>query len=237
MSAGGRAGDEPPPWSWTRLKRAVEPRLLVVLLLLSAAVFGFAQIADEVIEGDTRAFDERVLLALRTPGDPSNPIGPPWVEELARDVTGLGGVWLLGFFTLVAAGYLFLAERPRAAGVLLLANAGGFGLSFLLKSGFDRPRPSLVPHETIVYTTSFPSGHAMISAVVYLTLAAMLSKVQTRRRLRVYIMGVACLMTVAIGSSRVYLGVHYPTDVLAGWTAGSAWALLAWLLLRRLEDG
>ncbi len=236
MSAGDKAGDGPPLWSWARLKRAVEPRLLVVLLLLSAAVYGFGEIADEVIEGDTRAFDERVLLALRTPGDPSNPIGPEWVEELARDVTGLGGVWLLGFFTLVAAGYLFLADRPRAGGLLLLANAGGFGLSFLLKSGFDRPRPSLVPHETVVYTTSFPSGHAMISAVVYLTLAAMLSGVQTRARLRVYVMGVACLMTVAIGSSRIYLGVHYPTDVIAGWTAGSAWALVAWLLLRRLED-
>jgi undecaprenyl-diphosphatase len=101
-------------------------------------------------------------------------------------------------------------------------------LSTLLKMGFDRPRPDLVPHGALVYTASFPSGHATLSAVVYLTLGALLARVQPRLVLKLYLLGLAILLTVMVGVSRVYLGVHWPTDVLAGWAVGAAWALLCW---------
>ena len=107
-------------------------------------------------------------------------------------------------------------------------SAAACSLSTLLKIGFDRPRPDLVPHEAIVYTASFPSGHAMLAAVVYLTLGALLARVQPRRLLKLYLLGLAILLTVAVGASRVYLGVHWPTDVVAGWAVGAAWALLCW---------
>lgn len=218
-----------------QVRHAVEVPLLLVVLAVSAAVWGFVELAGEVVEGDTTAFDDRILLTLRTPGDLADPIGPHWIEETARDVTGLGGVWILLGIVVVTAGYFLLARRWRVALMVVLANAGGTALTFGLKHGFDRPRPELVPHETVVYTTSFPSGHAMMSAIVYLTLGTMIARVQPTRGLKVYVIGIACLLTLLIGTSRIYLGVHYPTDVLAGWMGGAAWALLCRLLLSRFE--
>lgn len=218
-----------------RLRKWVERRLTRGVLLIGAAIWGFIALADEVIEGDTNAFDEAVLLALRNPADLGDPIGPGWFEEMARDITALGGVGILVLVVLIVAGYLALARRPRLALAIVVANAGGLALSSTLKLAFDRPRPSLVPAETVVYTASFPSGHAMLSALVYLTLAVLLSDAQPSRTLKVYVVGVAVLLTLLIGMSRVYLGVHYPTDIVAGWVAGAAWALLARLALSWLQ--
>ena len=183
----------------------------------------------------SRDFDTALLLALRSPADPSDPLGPPWMEELGRDVTAFGGIGVLTGISLAAAGFLWLQGNRRSMALLLVSVGGGMAASTLFKHGFDRPRPALVPHETVVYTASFPSGHAMLAAVTYLTLAAMLARVQPNRTLKLYILNLAVTLTVLVGASRVYLGVHWPTDVLGGWTAGAAWALGCWLVALALE--
>ena len=217
-----------------RAGAAVEPRMLAVILALAACCWLFVSLADEVGEGETHALDSRILLALRAPGDPSDPIGPGWVEELGRDITAFGGIGILAFVTLAVAGYLWLSGRRRSMALLLAAVCGGQLITSLAKRGFDRPRPDLVPHEMLVYTASFPSGHAMMAAVTYLTLGAMLARVQPGRALKAYVMAVAILIALAVGVSRVYLGVHWPTDVLAGWAAGAGWALGCWSVARWL---
>jgi undecaprenyl-diphosphatase len=216
---------------------AREVETLAALLIAAGAVWLFAELADDVLEGDTTTVDERVLLLLRTPNDTADPIGPPWLEDLVRDLTSLGGVAVLAMLTLASAGFLVLQRKSALAAYLLAAVAGGTVVSTLLKLGFDRDRPSadLVAHGQIVYTSSFPSGHSMLSAVVYLTLGALLASAQENLRLRAYVIALAVFLAVLVGASRVYLGVHWPTDVVAGWTAGAAWALLCWALAERVR--
>ena len=214
---------------------AREAGTLAALLLAAAGVWMFVELADEVFEGETTSIDERLLLALRVPNDTADPVGPSWVEDIARDVTGLGGAGILTLLTFASAGFLVIQRRAHLAAYLLAAVASGTIVSTLLKFGFDRPRPDLVPHGQIVYTSSFPSGHSMLSAVVFLTLGALLASGQTDVRLRVYLISLAAFLTVLIGVSRVYLGVHWPTDVLAGWTVGAAWAMFCWALAERLR--
>lgn len=203
--------------------------VLAIALLLLGAVWGFFEIADEVRDGDTHQFDEAVLLSMRNPADLADPIGPGWVEEIGRDFTALGGIAVLVMIVLTISGFLLLQRKHGAALWLLLATGSGMALSTALKMGFDRPRPDLVPHGSIVYTASFPSGHSLMAAVVYLTIGTLLVRVLRRRSLKIYVLAVAMLLTLLVGISRVYLGVHWPTDVLAGWTVGAAWALLFWL--------
>lgn len=218
----------------TALRARVELSTLALLGLLAGAVWGFAELADEVLEGETRAFDRAVVEALRTPGDRADPWGPLWLEETARDVTALGGVAVLTIVVLAAALYLTLAGSRRSALFVVAAVASGMVASFLLKDLFDRPRPDLVPHLTPVATSSFPSGHSMMSALTYLTLGALLARRQAQRRLKLYVLGVAAALALGVGATRIYLGVHYPTDVLAGWTAGAAWAIGSLTLARWL---
>jgi undecaprenyl-diphosphatase len=208
------------------------------LLSLSACGFfawAFVELADGVVEGDTHAFDSQLLLALRDPQNPANPLGPSWLEESARDITGLGGYAILTMLTLATVAYLLMAGTRAAALLVLVAIVGGTLLSTGLKFGFERPRPDLVPHATRVYTASFPSGHAMLSAVTFLTLGALLARVEKSRRTRAFIMGLAILITLMVGVSRVYLGVHWPSDVLAGWSVGAAWASLCWFAALQLQ--
>ncbi|MBJ6127095.1 phosphatase PAP2 family protein [Microvirga sp. BT325] len=211
-----------------RLGRLEWP-ILVSMLVLAGAVWGFAELADAVVEGDTHAFDRMVLLALHSETDLADPLGPEWLEEMMRDFTALGGVGVLTLLTAAAAGYLLLTGKSRAALALVLSIGGGILLSSLVKTGFDRPRPDLVSHGSYVYTASFPSGHSMMAAVVYLTLGALIARVRPSRRVKAYVLSIAVLVTVLVGISRVYLGVHWPTDVLGGWATGAAWALLCWL--------
>jgi undecaprenyl-diphosphatase len=208
---------------------------LVILGSLSFGVWAFVALADEVMEGDSRAADRMILLWFRTAGDLSDPVGPGWMEEMVRDFTALGGIGVLSLATAGVVGFLLLAGKHRTGLFVLGAVASGLALSFALKYGFDRPRPDLVPHGSVVYTSSFPSGHSMLSALTYLTLGALLAWQQHKWKLKAYVLGVAVLLTLLIGVSRVYLGVHWPTDVLAGWTAGIAWALAWWLLARVLQ--
>jgi undecaprenyl-diphosphatase len=208
---------------------------LVTLAVLSVSAWAFVRLADEVVEGDTHSFDTALLLAMRDPQNPSNPFGPPWLEEAARDITGLGGYAVLTLLTLATLAYLMLARKERAALLVIAAVIGGMMLSTALKMGFDRPRPDLVPYGTRVYTASFPSGHAMLSAVVYLTLGALLARIHPRRRIKAFFLGFALILTLLVGTSRVYLGVHWPSDVLAGWCVGAAWASLCWFVALQLQ--
>ena len=213
----------------------LERRVLLALLLIAAALWAFLGLADEVREGEQFRLDRAILLLFRDAADPTDPIGPPWLESAVRDITALGGTVVL---TIVAAGaviFLFLSGKRGAALFVLAAVVGAITLSFAIKAGIERPRPDLVPHGTAVYTASFPSGHATGAAATYLTLGALLARFQAHRRLKIFLLSFATTLTVLIGLSRVYLGVHWPSDVLAGWTLGASWALLCWLVARWLQ--
>jgi undecaprenyl-diphosphatase len=212
----------------------VELGALFVLAVAIAGIWAFAELADEVIEGTTRSLDNDLLLLLRTPGDPGDPIGPDWVEEIMRDFTAMGGIAVLTLTTFAVAGFFLLRKKFPSTIYLFVAVGGGLLLSTLAKTLFDRPRPDLVPYGSVVHTASFPSGHSMLAAVVYLTLGVLVARTLPRRRLKVYVMSLAALVTILVGVSRVYLGVHWPTDVLAGWLAGVAWACLCMLGARWL---
>lgn len=212
-----------------RIGRAEWP-ILLASLIAAAAIWTFIELADEVVEGSTHALDRALLLAMRSEADPADPLGPAWLEEMMRDFTALGGVGVLTLLIAGAVGYLVLTDKWRAALAVALAVAGGILLSTLIKMGFDRPRPNLVSQGSHVYTASFPSGHSMMAAVVYLTLGALLARVKPHKRVKAYILSCAVVLTALVGISRVYLGVHWPTDVLAGWAVGAAWALLCWMI-------
>jgi undecaprenyl-diphosphatase len=202
----------------------------ILLLLLT-----FFLLAGEVLEGDTQSFDTRVLSALRRADDPSIPIGPAWLRGGALDITALGGPTVLGLATLAICGFLILQAMARTAAFVFVATTGGWVLNEILKEIFQRARPVVVPHLQAVMSLSFPSGHAMNSAAVYLTLGALLMRVADRRVTKFYCMSMAMLATFLVGVSRIYLGVHYPTDVLAGWLVGMMWALACWTVERRIE--
>jgi undecaprenyl-diphosphatase len=213
----------------------IELSILVAGLVLLILLLGFAKLTDEVFEGETQHFDEQVLRSLRRTDDPSRPIGPAWLEAGALDVTALGSGTVLGLVVLAVIGFLLLQGLYRTALFIFIASAGGWWLNWALKALFQRPRPEIVPHLRDVLTLSFPSGHAMTSAAVYLTLGALLMRIAHRRVTKVYCIAAAMFVTVLVGASRVYLGVHYPTDVLAGWLVGLSWALACWLVERAIE--
>ena len=200
--------------------------LLLGALALLLLVALFANLAGEVFEGDTQRFDDRVLQMLRKADDPSTPIGPPWLRSGALDITALGSPTVLGLTVFAIAGFLLLQGMRRTAAFVFAASVGGWFLNRALKEIFQRARPEIVPHLRDVMSLSFPSGHAMTSAVVYLTLAAVLGRVQAQRRMQIYFLSLALLITVAVGISRIYLGVHHTTDVIAGFAAALIWILV-----------
>ena len=230
-----------PPGLLRRTPAAVAHALrqpaLLVGLVICVGLWGFTKLASEVAQGDTRAFDHAILVALRVHDEPGRLRGPAWVGGAVRDVTALGGETLLTLFTVAVCCYLSLARRPDLSLFAAASVIGGAALMYLLKWLFARPRPDLVPHIlTVVSSGSFPSGHAMLSAVVYLTLGGIVAEVVPRHALKVYVLSVAIFLTVLIGSTRVLLGVHYPTDVLAGWAAGFLWAFGCRTLVRLIRD-
>jgi len=206
---------------------------LMVFLAAALFLFIFGFVAQEVTEGKTSAFDRFIILSLRDPAHPSVPFGPAWLQEVARDVTSLGSIVVLAIITFAAVGYLLLARKQAAAWLMLIAVFGGVALNDLLKAAFARPRPDIVTHAVRVFTTSFPSGHASLSAITYLTVGALLAQSQSSRKVSIYFMALAAFLTVIVGTTRIYLGVHYPTDVLGGWCIGAAWAMACWIVAAR----
>ena len=216
------------------LLRRIESRALVLVIALSGALWAFFSIAGEMGEGETAALDRRILLALRNPANLSDPIGSRSFEEAMRDVTALGGFTVVTLVTLVGVTAFLIHGRKRhalvLAGTVILAHFS----SDLAKTLYARPRPDLVPHGAYVYSASFPSGHSTLSAATYLTLAVLIASLEPNRGTKAMVFVLAAAMVLAIGFSRVYLGVHWPSDVLAGWSLGAAWALAGWSVLRRI---
>lgn len=220
-----------------RFFQGLVPGVLAMIAAATAALSVFIKVAEEVLEGDTHNIDTRIIMVLRAAGNPADPLGPPWLEEAIRDITALGSPVVLGLFVVITALFLLLSGRRRLALFMLVATLGGTALVNVLKAAVARPRPELIPDGILVYTASFPSGHAMLSAVVYLTLGALIARLVPGKLLKLYIMAVAAVLTGLVGFSRVYLGVHWPSDVLAGWAIGAAWAFGggAWAQIARLD--
>jgi undecaprenyl-diphosphatase len=220
---------------WQRL-RSIELAPLLILLFAVLCVIGFAKLASEVAQGDLHDFDRAILLSMREPADHAKALGPKWLQVGARDITSLGSPAVLTLITLAAAAYLLL--KRRMASTLLLAGAviGGAIMSNTLKYLIARPRPDFVAEVAQIHSYSFPSGHSLLSAVVFLTVGALLARLERRTALKVFVLGLAFALTLLVGLTRIYLGVHWPTDVLAGWAAGAAWAILCWMFAAWLQD-
>lgn len=220
---------------WLARRDLVE---LLAVLFVVGGTYAFKELADNVSEGDTLRFDLAIMRSLRRADDPAKPIGPDWTLEVGRDLTALGGVAFLSIVTVAVIVYLLIRRMHHAALLVFLATLGALALNVMLKEWVDRERPDdkELPHlSSYVSTSSFPSGHSMLSATVYLTLGALLARFVGQYRLKVYFLTLALILTGLVGFSRVFLGVHYPTDVLGGWTAGLVWALVCWLVARYLQ--
>jgi len=214
---------------------SAERNIVFAVAVMALAISGFTIVAEETMEGETLRFDNAVLAALRSPSNPAVPIGPDWLLPAAQDITALGGTAVIVLLILCVSGYFVLQKKVHTAMFLITSVAGGTAANLILKEFFSRPRPSAVPHLAHFLHASFPSGHTMISAIVYLTLAAMLAKSTTSLRLKFYFLTVGVTISLLIGLSRLFLGVHYPTDVLAGWCGALAWAGLTYLLAAWLQ--
>ena len=226
----------PPPSVRTKLRALPkEAQLLVALCSVALALWGLALTVATLAFPHIQKFDEHVLLVLRHREDLSVPIGPHWLLDAARDITALGSSTVLLLLIFSVAGYLLLERRYGLMAFVLVSTFGGVLITIALKGFVGRSRPTVVPHLVAVESPSFPSGHSFLSAVVYLTLGALLARDTTDRVTKIYLVGLSATLTVLIGLSRIYAGVHYPTDVLGGWVAGSFWALCCGLIARDLQ--
>jgi len=207
---------------------------IVVAACVAAMLAALVWLGHELNEGDGAAFDHAVMLAMRVPGHPDLPRGPAWLPSAVRDVTALGSTTVLSFVVLATALFLWLRGRTHTALLVLVSTLLGGAAVTLIKALVGRARPDLIDRLMQETSNSFPSGHAATSAIVYLTLATLLFPVVREAQMRAFLIGVALVLVAAIGVSRVYLGVHWPSDVIAGWAFGSVWALLWWRIELRL---
>lgn len=209
--------------------------VLIAFALIIGGLWLTIALADGVQEGATQETDMALLMLLREGEDANNPIGPPWVENLMRDYTALGGTAFLVLMVTAVTIYYLIQGRYKEMMFLLVAVIGAYLISDILKGYFDRPRPEFVPPGSYRYSASFPSGHALLAATTYLTLGTIVSQLATRNRMKAFIFLLSTFIMVLVGFTRMYLGVHYPTDVLAGWAIGSVWAMVCWLPFRWLR--
>ncbi|MBU0587367.1 MAG: phosphatase PAP2 family protein [Gammaproteobacteria bacterium] len=208
-----------------RFQPILKPLLLVFVVSLLA--FTFAKLGSEINEGETHSFDMWMLQ-----GAQALRLSHPWMAGLMRDLSGLGSEIVLTLITVATVGYLALISARATAMLVAASVISGTVLMNMLKLAFGRLRPDLAYAELSVPGLSFPSGHASMSAIVFLTIGALLASTHKRLAERIYILTAAMLLTLLVGLSRIALGVHWTTDVFGGWTLGAAWAL-AWLLLAR----
>lgn len=224
MSSVGKSSLSHRAWAFARAELAALGALLVVAL----GALTFADLAEDMREADGQTFDLAVLHWVQPlPGDPR---GPAWLEEGAGDLTSLGGIAVLGLFAIIAMTFLLVQRKRLSALLLTLGLAGGVGLSEGLKAVFERERPPLNYQAVETLNASFPSGHALLSTVFYLSLGVMLTRAFPQRRLKVMVIGTAILLALLVGLTRIYLGAHWASDVFAGWSVGAAWAMALWLV-------
>nr|WP_283255053.1 phosphatase PAP2 family protein [Marivita sp. GX14005] len=217
------------------IDRLPQSWLLVGLILVSALAWGFIELADEVAEGATHRYDAYLMRALLDITGVAAGTSSPLMGEIMRDTTALGGIAVLGFVVIAVSGFLWLAGKRRSTVFLLISVATGLAMSQWFKGLFDRPRPDFITHGSYVHTASFPSGHSLMAALVYMTLAVMLARSLKQRAAKVYVTALAILLALSVGFSRIWLGVHWPTDVLAGWMLGTGWALACAVLAGWLD--
>ncbi|WEK41518.1 MAG: phosphatase PAP2 family protein [Candidatus Brevundimonas colombiensis] len=214
---------------------------LTALLVMAGGVLSFIEIADDMTEADGQAFDQHVLALMRPyADDPGRPWGPWWLKEAAADITSLGGISVLGLFALIVIVFLLSQRKWLSSLLLVLGLAGGVALSEGLKAVFERERPPAAMQAVETINASFPSGHALLSTVFYLSVAVMLTRAFPKRRFKAFVLGVGILMALLVGLTRVYLGAHWASDVLAGWAVGAAWAMALWLVayaIARVQQG
>ncbi len=217
---------------WTRigdLLDRLDGAMMIAASALLVAVFVLVKTIDNVVDGESEQLDHRIVNWI------ASVHAPPWLEEVMRDCTALGGIFVLSFVSLAVIIYLLARRQFHAVKLVLVAVLGAILLSLVLKGFFHRDRPTILQHRSMVLTSSFPSGHAMLSTAVWLTLGVMLARLEKSPYLKAYFILLALFISFVVGVSRVWLGVHWPTDVLAGWTAGSIWAVLCYLLARFLQ--
>ena len=211
----------------------LEMQALLIWLSIASALWAFIMLGSEIGEGDTGAFDRHLIGLLRTSGNGGEPIGPAWFKDSMRDVTALGGFTFLTLMTIVAVLSL-LFHRKRREGIIVATTAISAQTSVeFLKYLYDRPRPGSILPQIHAYTASFPSGHTTESTAIFLTVATVIASLEANNNIKILSYTAATFMILAIGFSRVYLGMHWPTDVLGGWVLGTAWALAAWTALRQ----
>lgn len=204
---------------------------LVALFVIAIGIVSFVELADDMTEADGIAFDNHVLALLRPyADDPGRPWGPWWLKEAAADITSLGGISVLGLFALIVIVFLLSQRKWLSSLLLVVGLAGGVALSEGLKAVFERARPPATMQAVETINASFPSGHALLSTVFYLSVAVMLTRAFPRERFKVFVLGVGILLALLVGLTRIYLGAHWATDVFAGWAVGAAWAMVLWLV-------
>lgn len=222
----------------SRFVRVARQEVVAVagFLILALSVASFLRLADTMEPSGGQGYDWKILQWLRPyADDPSRPVGPWWLHEAAVDITSLGGISVLGLFALIAIGLLIMLGKRLSALILVFGLAGGVMLSEGLKAVFDRLRPPELYQAVDTLNASFPSGHALLATTFYLSLGVMLTRAFPRRHLKAYAMGSAILISLLIGLTRIYLGAHWASDVLGGWSVGAAFAMVLWLFAYVIE--
>jgi undecaprenyl-diphosphatase len=216
-----------------RSERRLPLRLILLLGGTALTALLFLWLWSEIAEGELNAIDREILLAFRNSADLTTMAGPTWLRQTMLDFTTLGGTTVIILMIVGSATFLYMKGAHRMALVIVGATISGSIMVTLLKGFFQRPRPTLVDHLVIEHSASYPSGHAANSAIVYLTIAVLFLRAEPSLKTRIFVLSAALLLTFAVGVSRVALGVHWPSDVLAGWMFGISWACL-WALLVKL---